>query len=432
MRDTGQLVHPLNEGFTTAINVRERRLLILAGLFVTTIHTGLILAQHLSILDYWHVAAWMVCATLGHLALKRRLPGRDPLLFPTVMLLCGWGLTLILRLAPPFAARQTIWLMISVGALLALLALPLDLRWLRRYRYLWLTGGLGLLLLTIIVGTNPSGEGPRLWLGIPDIYFQPSEILKVLLVAFFASYLADHHALIREGQRIGSLRLPSLRFLGPVLLVWGATVLVLVWQQNLGTATLFFVIFLAMLYLATNDAIQVIVGMVLLAIATVIGYQHIAVIRLRVMIWANPWPYVRSTSFQVVQSLLAFATGGLFGQGVGQGSPTYIPVVHSDFVFAAIGEEWGLIGTLAVTLCVALLVMRGMRIAAQMQGRSFRAYLAAGLSITLAAQSLLIMGGVLKLIPMTGVTLPFLSYGGSSLLAYFLMLGLLMILSNEA
>ncbi|HLY25112.1 MAG TPA: FtsW/RodA/SpoVE family cell cycle protein [Aggregatilineales bacterium] len=433
MRDTSPLGLPLNEtneSFATSVNARERRLLTLAGLFVVTIHTGLILARQISAIEYWHVVIWIVCAVFGHLTLQRRLPRRDPFLFPIVMLLTGWGLTLIDRLAPPFASRQTLWLIISVGALLALVSLPGDLRWLRRYRYLWLTGGLGLLLLTILIGTNPSGGGPRLWLGVPDVYFQPSEVLKVLLVAYFASYLADHQALLGEGGRIGAFRLPSLRFLGPVLIVWGLTVLILVWQQNLGTATLFFVIFLAMLYLATNDVKQIIAGIVVLGIATVVGYQRIAVVRLRVTIWADPWPYVRSTSFQIVQSLLAFAAGGVFGQGVGQGSPTYIPVVHSDFVFAAIAEEWGLIGTLAVTLCFALLVMRGMRIAAQMQGRSFRAYLAAGVSITLAAQSLLITGGVLKLIPMTGVTLPFMSYGGSSLLAYFLMAGLLIVLSN--
>jgi cell division protein FtsW (lipid II flippase) len=323
-------------------------------------------------------------------------------------------------------------LAVSVAALIGLVALPADLRWLRRYRYLWLLSGLALLLLTTLIGINPSGDGPRLWLGIPDIYFQPSEILKVLLVAFFASYLADHHALLREGPKIGSLRLPSPRFLGPVLIVWGLTVVILVLQQNLGTATLFFVIFLAMLYLATNDPGQLLIGIALLGLAAVVGYQRIAVVKLRVTIWADPWPYVRSTSFQVVQSLLAFAAGGVFGQGIGQGSPTYIPVVHSDFVFAAVAEEWGLIGTLAVTLCFALLIMRGMRIASQMQGRSFRAYLAAGISITLAVQSLLIIAGVLKLIPMTGVTLPYMSYGGSSLLAFFLMVGLLMVLSSGA
>jgi cell division protein FtsW (lipid II flippase) len=413
-------------------NFRERLLLGLAGLFILTIHSGLIAAQALSLLSYWTVLVWAICAVLGHLILKSNLPRRDPFVFPIVMLLSGWGISVIARLAPSFAIRQTVWLVIATAALLLVVRAPGHLRWLSRYRYLWLVGGLALLALTIVVGRNPSGGGPRLWLGISDAYFQPSELLKVLLIAFLASYLADNRALLElHTPVLGPVRIPSLRFLTPLLLMWGVSVVVLIWQRDLGTATLFFVVFLTMLYVATGKLIYVIEGAVLLLIASLIAYQAFDVVRLRVDMWINPWPDSDNRSFQIVQSLLAFSAGGVFGQGIGQGSPTYIPVVHSDFIFAAIGEEWGLLGALVVTGCLALLVMRGMKLAAQIQTRTFRSFLAAGISVTIATQSLLIMGGVLKLIPLTGVTLPFLSYGGSSLVASFLMMGLLLVLSGE-
>ncbi len=415
------------------IDFRERLLLILAGLFVLVAHTSLIVAASRSVMSYWYVAVWVICAVAGHLILGRRLPRRDPFLFPIVMLLTGWGLTLIDRLAPPFAVRQTVWLAVSVGALIAIVLAPGHLRWLSRYRYLWLFGGLLLLGLTIIVGRNPSGGGPRLWLGVPDVYFQPAELLKVLLVAFLASYLADNHPLLDvHTPIIGPVRVPSLRFLAPLLLMWGISIVVLIWQRDLGAATLFFVVFITMLYVASGQAIYVIEGAVLLILATLLAYFAFSVVRLRVDVWLNPWPEADDRAFQIVQSLLAFSAGGAFGQGVAQGSPTYIPVVHSDFVFAAVGEEWGLLGTLAVAGCLAMLVLRGFRLAAKTEKRPFRAFLAAGISLTFATQSFLIMGGVLKLVPLTGVTLPFLSYGGSSLLVCFIMTGLLLVLSGEA
>ncbi len=414
------------------ISLRERYLLLLAGAFLLAIYTSLILVRGGSLFEYWHLAVWAGCALAGHVALGRRLPRRDPLIFPVVMLLSGWGLTLIDRLAPPFANRQSVWLMLSVAVVVGLTLMPGHLRWLSRYRYLWLVSGLVLLALTIAVGRNPSGGGPRLWLGVPDVFFQPSELLKVLLVVFLASYLADHQVLLDlHPTRIGPFRLPSLSFLGPLLVMWGLSVVVLVWQQDLGAATLFFVVFVTMLYVASGQAIYAIGGAGLVLAASLLAYASIAVVRARFDVWINPWPASDSSAFQVVQSLLAFSAGGVFGRGIGQGSPTYIPVVHSDFVFAAIAEEWGLFGTLAVTGLLALLVLRGLRLAAQLQARPFRSFLATGISITLATQSLLIMGGVLKLVPLTGVTLPFVSYGGSSLLMNSVMIGLLLVLSGD-
>ena len=307
--------------------------------------------------------------------------------------------------------------------------LPTNLRWLSRYRYLWLVTGLTLLLLTIFFGSNPSGGGPRLWLGAFDIYFQPSELLKLLLVAFFASYLADHRALLELPVR--SRLSAVLRFLAPLLLMWGACMAILLWQRDLGTAMLFFITFVTLLYLATGKLAYALGGVILLLAAGAVAYYAVDLVRLRVDIWLDPWRDPQDSAFQIVRSLMAFAAGGVFGQGIGQGSPSYVPVVHSDFIFAAIGEEWGMIGALAVIASFAIIGLRGLRLAIQAQNRVFRAYLAAGLSVVLIAQSLLIMGGVLKVIPLTGVTLPFMSYGGSSLLISFIMIGLLLVISAD-
>lgn len=412
---------------------RERLLLALAGLFIAANHVALTGVRGDSVVALWPVAVWAVCAAAVHAALERRLPDRDPFIFPVVMLLSGWGLNLVARLAPALAARQVMWVVVGVIALTVVVRLPRRLRWLRRYRYTWLILGTTLLLFTLVFGVNPAGYGPRLWLNALDIaYFQPSEALKVLLVVYLASYLADHRDALRaEAMRLRPFRVPSLAVLGPMLLMWGLTAVVLVWQRDLGTATLFFLVFLAMLFAATGRVSYVVVGLGLLAVAGLAAYFLFDVVRLRVDIWLYPWGEGQGRAFQIVQSLLAFASGGVIGQGIGQGAPVYIPVVHSDFVFAAIAEEWGLMGALAVVVCIAVLVMRGLRVAARYGNEApFRALLAAGLSATLAIQSLLIMGGALKLIPLTGVTLPFVSYGGSSLLGSFVIVGLLLLLSS--
>ena len=410
---------------------QERLLLILGGLFVLVNQVTLILATGRSALAIWPMGVWALGAAVGHRLLNRQLPFRDPLLFPLSMTMTGWGLNLVARLVPDYAPRQTLWVVVGLAALLALTTLPKDLRWLRRYRYTWLIGGLALLALTIGIGQNPANRGPRLWLGFGGLYYQPSELLKILLVAFLASYFAENQRYMREDTiRLGPWRVPSPAFLGPVLLMWGICVVMLVWQRDLGAATLFFVVFMVMLYVASGQAQLFIGGLVLLLVAAVAGYHFFGVVALRVNVWLDPWPQADRQAYQVVQSLLAIAAGGVFGQGIGQGYPTIIPVAYSDFAFAAVAEEWGLVGVLAVVIALATLVVRGMRIAVRVR-QPFRALLAAGLSVLLAVQSLLIMAGVLKLVPLTGVTLPFVSYGGSSLLTNFVIVGLLLVLSGE-
>jgi cell division protein FtsW (lipid II flippase) len=412
----------------------ESALLAIAGGFLGVNILGLAMSRgQLLFLDLLILVVWAGCAMGGHTLLDRRLPQRDPLVFPLAMFLSGWGVVLINRLTPIFAERQIVWLIVAVAAMLFTALVPHLLRWLRAYRYLLLFGGLGLLVSTIIFGQNPSGDlrAPRLWLGFGEVFFQPSEMLKIVLVAFLASYLAEQYPALRgAGLTEPHRRLAfSPRFLGPIVLMWGLSVVFLVWQRDLGTAVLFFVVFLSLLYVASGDWIILLGGALLIVVAAVAGYYAFSVVELRIDVWLNPWPEADDRAYQIVQSLMAFAAGGPFGQGIGQGLPSFIPVVHSDFVFAAVAEEWGLLGVVATTGAIAVLVTRGLLIAAVQRGRPFQTLLAVGLSTLLATQSLLIMGGVLKLVPLTGVTLPFMSYGGSSLVTNFVIVGLLLRLS---
>jgi cell division protein FtsW (lipid II flippase) len=436
-----------------AIQLRwsERGLLALAALFVGTSAVGysLVKAGELTGRHLGPAIAWAILMLGAHLLLDRLQPLRDPLLLPIAGLLSGWGLVLVGRLAPPFVARQTLWVLIGTAAMLGVALWPrprpgdpAGLRWLRRYRYTWLFVGLALLGLTLFFGVNPSGAGLRFWLGgrlplVGGVYFQPSELLKLLAIVFIASYMAEKRELIQyQMVQVGRLKfaMPPLAYLAPLLLMWGLSLVLLAWQRDLGTAMLFFIVFLIMLYLASGrwesvaSGLALLVGMV--ALAYWLPVDELDIVRLRVDTWLNPWPEAQGRAFQIVQSLLALAAGGVLGQGVGQGYPTYVPVVHSDFAFAAVAEEWGALGALAVLACLAVLVYRGFRLAL-LARRPFLAFLAAGISALIGIQSLIIMGGVTKLLPLTGVTLPFLSYGGSSLLVSFVMVGLLLKVSGD-
>lgn len=411
---------------------RQAGLLLIAAGFVMVNAVALSLAvdgalrwQHV-----WAPAVWLALMAGTHLILHRFKPRRDPFILPLVALLTGWGLVLIDRLAANFLARQVMWLVLGTAVLLAIAILPHNLRLLRRYRYTWLTGGLLLLAATLIFGVNPSGYGAALWLPVPligQVYFQPSELLKLLLIIFLASYFDERSAMLAVSRQNGWRGI--LTYLAPLLLMWGFCMVLLVWQRDLGAATLFFIVFLALLYMATGDGRFVLVGGGLLLLAGVFAYFAFDLVALRVDAWWNPWPDADDRAFQIVQSLYALAAGGVLGQGVGQGFPIYIPVVHSDFVFAAIAEEWGLVGSLGTVMIFTLLAYRGMRLAL-LAKRPFQRYLAAGITILISAQAVLIMAGVTKLLPLTGVTLPLISYGGSSMLISSAMIGLLLYMSG--
>ncbi len=373
-------------------------------------------------------AIWLAVAIGTHVAVTRRLPGRDPFILPIVLFLSGWGLALVWRLAPAFGLRQTLWLAVAAVSFIAVIYTPSDLRWLRRYRYLWLTAALLLTALTLIIGINPSGGGPALWLGFGTTVFQPSEALKLLFVAFLAAYLGER--LPRDSNALAPQLPSSLALLAPLLFVWGVSLVILISQRDLGTGSLIFAVFVTMLYLATGQTRYVVVGGLLLLVGAALGYLLFDVVRIRVDAWINPYLDASGRSFQIIQSLIAVANGGLFGRGFGIGSPTVIPVVHSDFVFAAILEEWGLAGGLATLLLILILVVRGLRLA-YLARSAFRRLLAGGLAALLGLQTILIVGGVVKALPLTGVTLPFVSYGGSSLVISFVIAGLLLKLSHD-
>jgi len=395
---------------------------------------GLVTRQGATLATMWPALLWPAALAGAWAALRRWRPGHDRLLLPVTGLLTGMGLVMVARLAPNFLPRQTLWSLLGLGAMLVVTFGLRDastrgsgrgLRLLRRYRYTWLVGGLALLALTLVFGVNPAGTGARLWLGFGGFYFQPSEPLKLLIVVFLASYFAEKRPLLTgTAYQIGRLRLPPLPYLGPVLLMWGFSLLLLIWQRDLGAAWLFFAVFLLMLYATTGQVRYALLGLGLFGAGATLGYRLFDHVRLRVDIWLNPWAEASGRAFQIVQSLLAFAAGGVLGQGIGQGIPTFIPVVHSDFVFSAIGEEWGLLGTLGVVALFALLVARAGRIALAAR-TAFRQLLAFGLAAMLGLQALTITAGSLKLVPLTGVTLPFVSYGGSSLVTSFMLVGLL-------
>ena len=317
------------------------------------------------------------------------------------------------------------------------LRLPSNLSFLRRYKYLWLTSGLLLTALTLVFGTNPLGYGPRLWLGCCGLYLQPSEPLKLLLIVYLSAYFADWSGLLTTQpspipNSPGVRRLvPQFQILVPTLIMTGLALLLLLVQRDLGTAFIFIFIYATMVFLATGWRWVPLASGVLLAGAGLLGYGIFDVIRLRIDAWINPWLDPAGRSYQIVQSLISVANGGLFGRGPGLGSPTLVPVAHSDFVFTAIAEEGGLVNTLGFLIVLSILAQCGLRIA-QQAADPFRRYLATGVAGFLAAQSILIIGGNLRLLPLTGVTLPFVSYGGSSLLVSFLILLLLTHVSASA
>ena len=419
---------------TTPTDRTERDLLGLAALFMLVFAIALSLspaarARSWEVDTRWAhwlgLVIWSACITGAHMQASRYLPDRDPYLLPLAALLSGWGLMSIWRLVPAVGLRQSLWLLVIGVTFILGLRLPRDLGFLRRYKYVWLTSGLLLTGLTLLLGTNPLGYGPRLWLGCCGLYFQPSEPLKLLLVVYLAAYLAGLDPFYLSKHRRSLLPL-----LAPTLLMTGLAMALLLAQQDLGTASIFIFLYVMVVYVATGDRRILIYGGLTLVLAGAAGYVLFDVVRLRVDAWLNPWLDPSGRSYQIVQSLLALASGGLIGRGPGLGNPTLVPISHSDFIFAAIAEEQGLIGATALLAILALLSVRGMR-AALGAADSYRRFLAAGLAAHLAGQSILIMGGNLRLLPLTGVTLPFVSYGGSSLLTSFLALLFLLQISNR-
>ena len=407
----------------------QSRLLTLAALFLSLYALALTLspAARLRTWDvelrwsHWlGMLIWAVCVLLAHMQIARRAPDADPYLLPAAALLAGWGILTIWRLDSGFGLRQSMWLAFCTAIFLLGLNLPHNLDTLRRYKYIFLTSGLLLTALTLIFGSNPGGVGPRLWLGCCGLYLQPSEPLKLLLVVYLAAYFADR---IPIHTRLLPLLLPT-------FFLTGLALAILLIQRDLGTASIFIFLYAIMVYMASGKRRLLLGSLALLAVAALVGYFFVDIIRYRLVAWFDPWTDPSGRSYQVIQSILAVANGGLIGRGPGMGAPGLVPVAHSDFIFTSIAEESGLMGSFALLGILALITTRGFMVAIH-AASNFRRLLAAGITAYFGAQSILIIGGNLRLLPLTGVTLPFVSYGGSSLLTSFIGLMILIQISNE-
>ena len=365
---------------------------------------------------------------VAHLAVRRLAPNADGTLLPIVAMLNGIGFVMITRLDRRLAGTQATWTLVGVAAFVVTLWVIRDIRVVARYRYSCALAGIVLLLLPL--APSPIGRtinGARIWARVGVISFQPGELAKILLAAFFAGYLVDTRALLAVGTtRLGRFRLPDPRHLAPLVVIWAISILVLVFEKDLGSSLLLFFVFASMLYVATDRAAYALGGLGLFALSGWAANRMFAHVHLRVTTWLNPWPNnVRNAGgFQVIQSWYAFANGGLSGRGLGLGAPDKVPVAVSDFILAAIGEELGFLGTAAVVMLVLLLVGTGLRIAVD-HDDAFTKLFITGLTVILAVQTFVIVGGVTRLIPLTGVTLPFVSYGGSSLIGNFIVIALL-------
>jgi cell division protein FtsW (lipid II flippase) len=360
-----------------------------------------------------------------------RFPRADPFILPIAATLAAIGQVMTSRLEPSLGPRQGAWVLIGLGTMTLVGFLP-SIEWLRRYRYTWATLAIVLQVLTLVFGKDPNGAGAALWFMLGPISIQPTELVKLLLVVFLAAYLEEYRELLAvAGRRIWRSQLPPLPYLAPILVMVGAASALFWLQKDLGPALLFSTVLLAMLYIASGRVSYVGFGLALLLAGFVVADRVFSHVHVRVVTWLDPWSVRDTIGYQLVQALYAFGSGGVFGAGLDMGSPRYIPAVHTDFVIAAIGEEFGLVGTLGIVALFMLLVQRGF-LAALTARSGFAALLASGLTAVLALQALIILSGTLELIPLTGITLPFVSYGGSSVVANFVLVGALLRISNES
>lgn len=366
----------------------------------------------------------------AHIGVRIFAPGADPAILPVVFTLSGIGITFVTRLQPDASLGQVIFLFLGVALMVGTLAVVKNLEVIKRYKYVLGIAGIILLMLPMFIGTEIYGS--KLWIKIGGFQFQPGEFAKVLIVLFLAGYLAENRELLSISNRtVLGIKFPRLRLLYPLFIVWGVCLLVVAFERDLGSALLFYTIFLIMLYVATGRVSYVIIGLALLAIGAFGMYQIMSHVQVRVAIWLDPFSDAQNLGYQIVQSLFSLADGGLAGVGIGKGMADIIPVVASDMLFAAIGEEMGLLGGSAVLLLFMLFAVRGLTTAARAKS-DLAAFSAAGLTAAISFQAFTIVGGVTKLIPLTGVTLPFMSQGGSSLLASFVIVALLLRAGDEA
>ncbi|MBA3429379.1 MAG: FtsW/RodA/SpoVE family cell cycle protein, partial [Actinobacteria bacterium] len=357
-----------------------------------------------------YAALFLALYLVAHLVARYAVPDADSYLLPMVALLSAIGLTMIYRLDPDDAFRQSLWIVIGVLLFgLTLLVLRRDYRILESYKYLFGVGSLVLLALPALPGIGQTINGARLWVKVGPLQFQPGELAKIMLIVFLAGYLRDKREVLAQGR---------LKDFGPLLLIWGAAMVVLVQTNDLGSGLLLFGIFLAMLYVATGRALYAAGGLVLFVVGAAAIYRVFPRVESRVSNWLDPWADANGAGYQSVQSLFSIGNGGFGGTGLGRGTFTttegnpIIPFLNTDFIYSAIAQELGLVGSAGLLLVFMLFIARGMRVAL-VAGDGFSKLLAAGLTFGFALQTFIIVGGVLRVIPLTGITLPFVSYGGS-------------------
>ena len=381
--------------------------------------------------------ALAIGAVLAHAAIRYTAPSADPLLLPITVLLNGLGLVFVRRVdmvrAGDLAAAQTLWTLVSIGILCAVLLFIRRVDLLSRYQYTFGLATIALLALPMVPGlTAGLINGARLWVRVAGMTVQPGEIAKITMMVFLAGYLERKRALLSVAtQRVGPLLLPAARHLAPLLVATGAALVIMAGLRDLGSALLFFGAFVALLYIATGRLAYPALGVLTFAVGSFVVYHLFGHVRVRIRIWIDPWERVADEGYQIAQSLFAFGTGGLTGTGLGFGRPQDIPFSETDAIFAVIGEELGLLGATALLLGYVLLVARGFKIAMTARDE-FATLLAAGLTVTLGLQTFVIIGGLTRLVPLTGITLPFVSYGGSSLVANYVLIALLLRISDES
>ena len=388
-----------------------------------------------------YTAAFLVLFLLAHLAIRRFAPYADPLLLPVVAVLNGLGLVLIHRLDlvpgisrdDPTAEQQMLWTLLGVIGFSLVVIFLSDHRLLARYDYICGAVGLVLLAIPALLPTRLSEtNGAKIWIRLPGFSIQPAEFSKILLLVFFAGVLvAKRNLFTSAGKHFLGMDLPRPRDLAPLLAAWIISIGVMVFEKDLGTSLLLYASFLVIVYIATERFSWVVIGLSLFAAGSVLAYHLFGHVRGRVQTWMDPFGDPEGAGYQMVQSKFSFATGGVFGTGLGNGQPGTVPAASTDFITAVVGEELGLVGLAGVLLLYTIVIIRGLRTAIAVRD-SFGKLLAAGLASTLAIQLFIVVGGVTGLIPLTGLTTPWMSYGGSSLLANYILLAILVRISHAA
>lgn len=373
----------------------------------------------------------IVAFLLAHFAVRKLAPDADPVILPIVLVLTGIGITFIMRLVPELALRQVMWLFAGVIFMILTLVIVKNLSKVANYKYTLMIIGFVLLLSPLIPLIGQEIYGSRIWLNIFGLSFQPGELAKIAIALFLAGYLAHNREMLSVfTQQLGMFKIPDLRTIMPLLIMWVISILIVIFEKDLGSALVFFAVFITMLYVASGKKFYLGAAAVLAVVAGFILFGFFGHVQDRVSIWLDPFQDPTGTGYQLVQSLYSLADGGITGTGIGKGLSTQIPVVESDFIFVAISEELGLLGGAAVLLLFLCFAIRGFLSAARAKN-DFSSFVAVGLTTTIVLQAFIIVGGVTTLIPLTGLTLPFISQGGSSLLASFIIVGFLLRCGDE-